>query len=249
MPTITVFGATGSQGSSVVDAGLADGKYAPHAVSRNVDCAANKALIVKGVEVIVGNLFDKESLMKAIRGSEAVFGVANFWDPEVFPADPEGKSEIVQGKKVGVKFFIWRHVVFSFTVGQAVRDLSGTRRRPHRRRAALQLHRSGQGRAGQVVPSYQYTYDIHLSALAAAIAKVIGKEATFISVESAGIAEPDEMFLYQAKFKMYVDTPVPNPDLIALGVQFGSMEEFIATEVVPCMNSIEKEHAIEQEHT
>jgi hypothetical protein len=41
----------------------------------------------------------------------------NFWDPEVFPADPKGAGEITQGKnlvdaakEVGVKFFIWRSV-------------------------------------------------------------------------------------------------------------------------------------------
>jgi hypothetical protein len=32
---------------------------------------------------------------------------------------------------------------------------------------------------------------------------------------------------------MYTDTPDPNPDLVALGVKFGTMEEFIQKEVVP----------------
>jgi uncharacterized protein YbjT (DUF2867 family) len=59
----------------VVDTVLADGKYTPRAVSRSLDTAGSKALIAKGVEVVVGNLWDKESLKKAIRGSDAVFGV------------------------------------------------------------------------------------------------------------------------------------------------------------------------------
>ncbi|KAJ7192876.1 hypothetical protein GGX14DRAFT_479287 [Mycena pura] len=114
MPIITIFGATGSQGSAVLDAVLADGKYTPRAVSRSPDSAVSKALIAKGVEVVAGDLFDKDSVKKAIRGSEVVFGTTNFWDPTIFPADPQGKGELTQGKNLvdaakeeGVKFFIW----------------------------------------------------------------------------------------------------------------------------------------------
>jgi uncharacterized protein YbjT (DUF2867 family) len=59
----------------VLEAVLADGKYTPRAVSRSLDTAGSKALIAKGVEVVVGNLWDKESVKNAIRGSEVVFGV------------------------------------------------------------------------------------------------------------------------------------------------------------------------------
>ncbi|KAF7354408.1 NmrA domain-containing protein [Mycena venus] len=114
MPIITIFGANGTQGSAVLEAVLADGKYTPRAASRSLDSARCKALIARGVEIVVGNLWDKESLKNAIRGSEAVFGLTNFWDPEIFPADPEGKGEVIQGKnlidaakEVDVKFFIW----------------------------------------------------------------------------------------------------------------------------------------------
>ncbi|KAJ7669766.1 hypothetical protein B0H17DRAFT_1209525 [Mycena rosella] len=51
-----------------------------------------------------------------LRGSEAVFGVTDFWDPEIFLADPKGKQEITQGKNLVdaakefvVKVFIWRY--------------------------------------------------------------------------------------------------------------------------------------------
>lgn len=79
---------------------------------------------------------------------------------------------------------------------------------------------------------------------------------TFTPLEKSGLVELDEMvcflylfpspvpcvavnlthvflFLFQAKFGMYKDTPVPNPALVALGVKFGTMEEFIKHEVVP----------------
>lgn len=73
----------------------------------------------------------------------------------------------------------------------------------------------------------------------------------FIPVESYGIEEVDEMvsfwysssarhhtdvaspqFLFQAKIGVYNDTPFSNPDLVALGVKFGSLKEFVEKEVV-----------------
>jgi uncharacterized protein YbjT (DUF2867 family) len=59
----------------VLEAVLSSGKYTPRAVSRSLNSAGSKALIAKGIEVVVGNLWDKESLKTAIRGSEVVFGV------------------------------------------------------------------------------------------------------------------------------------------------------------------------------
>ncbi|KAJ7289518.1 hypothetical protein C8J57DRAFT_1445540 [Mycena rebaudengoi] len=114
MAIITIFGATGAQGTSVLDAVLADGTFTPRAVTRNPDSDASKALKAKGVEVVKANLNDKESIKAALKGSDVVFGVTNFWDPEVFPADHTGKGEIVQGKnlvdaakEVGIKFLVW----------------------------------------------------------------------------------------------------------------------------------------------
>ncbi|KAJ7484922.1 hypothetical protein B0H11DRAFT_2231585 [Mycena galericulata] len=39
-------------------------------------------------------------------------------------------------------------------------------------------------------------------------------------------------FDYQSEFGLYKDTPVPNPDLVALGVQFSTLDEFLEEEVV-----------------
>ncbi|KII90698.1 hypothetical protein PLICRDRAFT_39272 [Plicaturopsis crispa FD-325 SS-3] len=109
---VTVFGSTGTQGSSVISALLADGTFTPRAVTRNVSSEASQKLKARGVEVVQGDLWDKESLKKALAGSEGVFGVTNFYDPTIAGQDPQG--EITQGKnlievskEVGVKFFIW----------------------------------------------------------------------------------------------------------------------------------------------
>ncbi|KAJ7107779.1 hypothetical protein C8R44DRAFT_744368 [Mycena epipterygia] len=301
MPIITIFGATGTQGSSIVDAVLADGKYTPRAVSRSVDSPASKALIAKGVEVVVGNLFDRDSIKKAIQGSEAVFGITNFWDPEIFPADPEGKGEIVQGKnlidvakEVGIKFFIWSSVF------KSTKESNGLYPHVHHSntKAEIDEYLAASGLphvilltgwfaenlwkigslektdTGYIIPIPKYgkedkqsvtwiAHDLGRAAVvllynysnpdkdilgkqfpvvtaiftypefAAAIATAIGKEVTFVSTETSGLAEIDDMYLFQAKVGMYTDTPVPNPDLVALGMQFGTIEDFMKTEVVP----------------
>ncbi|KAJ6595510.1 hypothetical protein DFH09DRAFT_142066 [Mycena vulgaris] len=301
MTIITIFGATGTQGSAVLDAVLADGKFIPRAVSRSLDSTASKALIAKGVEVVKADLFDLESVKAAIRGSEAVFGTTNFWDPEVFPADPKGKGEIVQGqnlvdaaKDAGVKFFIWS------SLPNATKLSNGLYKHSYHvdNKAIIEDYLKASGvpyaalltgwfaenlwkigslqktETGYTIPIAKYgpedpqeatwiTRDLGAAAvallsnytdptkeilgkgfpvismkftyaqMAAAIAAAIKKEVTFTPLETTGILELDEMYLLQAKIGLYRDTPFPNPALVALGVTFGSMEEFIKTEVVP----------------
>ncbi|KAJ6472883.1 NAD(P)-binding protein [Mycena vitilis] len=304
MPIITIFGATGQQGSAILNAVLADGKYTPRGVSRSLDSDASKALIAKGVEVVVGNLFDKESLKKAIRGSEAVFGVTNFYDPAVFTAeDRTGSAETTQGKNLvdaakeeGVKFFIWSSLphakelskgvyphLYHYDNKAAVDDYLAASGVPH---AVLQtgifgenlwakgmLPKSENG-TGYTLPVPKYGphdpqswtwvgHDFGASAvalllnyadpskgvlgkkypvisfclthteLADAIAAAIKKDVKFVPVETIGLPMVDEMFLFHAKMGAFPDTPVPNPELVALGVKFGSIEEFIQTEIVP----------------
>ncbi|KAF8212728.1 NAD(P)-binding protein [Mycena galopus ATCC 62051] len=290
MPIVTIFGATGTQGSAVVEAVLADGKYTPRAVSRNLDSARSKALVAKGIEVVVGNLWDKDSLKNAIQGSEVVFGVTNFWDPEVFPVDLQGRGEITQGKnlvdaakEVGVKFFIWSGCLSPKKVSNGlytriyhadnkavIQEYLAASGVPYTALwtgwfsenlwnfGSLQKSETGyiipipkfgpddiqsstwvahdlgqatQGRAGQVLPllTFRFTYP----ELAEAIATAIKKEVIFTPLETAGTEEFDEMFEFQAKVGVYTDTPLPNPDLVALGVKFGTMQEFLQAEVVP----------------
>ncbi|KAJ7802278.1 NAD(P)-binding protein [Mycena olivaceomarginata] len=285
MPIITIFGANGTQGSTVLEAVLADGKYTPRAISRSLDSAASKALIAEGVEVVVADLWDKESLKNAIRGSEVVFGITNFWDPEVFkPTDPKGTGEITQGKnlvdaakEVGVKFFIWS------SLPNSTKDSNGLYRHIHHfdNKAMIEdyLRASGVpfavlltgwfaenlwktygpentqvftwvthdfGKAavalltnyadpskGVLGKSYPVvTFRVTHPEFATAITKAIKKEVTFVPLETAGLAEMDEMYLYMANIGMYNDTPVPNSDLAALGVKFGTLEEFVQKELV-----------------
>jgi uncharacterized protein YbjT (DUF2867 family) len=66
---ITVFGATGAQGGSVVAALLQDKSLKIRGVTRNVNSEAAKALQSKGVELVTADLNDEESLVKAVEVS------------------------------------------------------------------------------------------------------------------------------------------------------------------------------------
>ena len=63
---ITVFGATGTQGGSVVEALLQDKSLRIRGVTRNASSEAAKSLASKGVEVVTANLNDEDSLVKAV---------------------------------------------------------------------------------------------------------------------------------------------------------------------------------------
>jgi hypothetical protein len=78
---VTVVGATGAQGGSVVDYLLKSKsqEYAVRAVTRSPDSAAAKTLAARGVEVVQAELTDAAALRAAFAGSYTVFTVTNFW--------------------------------------------------------------------------------------------------------------------------------------------------------------------------
>lgn len=61
----TVVGATGTQGSSVINAVLKDGSYRVRGLTRNPDSAKAKALVQQGVQVVKADINDEQSLVKA----------------------------------------------------------------------------------------------------------------------------------------------------------------------------------------
>ncbi|KAK8035706.1 hypothetical protein PG991_001779 [Apiospora marii] len=77
---ITVVGATGIQGGSVVRALLDDPKYSVRAITRNVKSDAAQALAARGVEVVEADMNDVSSLKAAFTGSHAIFAVTNFFE-------------------------------------------------------------------------------------------------------------------------------------------------------------------------
>ncbi|KAJ5110701.1 hypothetical protein N7532_001236 [Penicillium argentinense] len=110
---ITVFGATGNQGGSVIEAILADSQLSKEfkirGITRDTTKKSAQDLAKRGVEVVSADLSSLESLTEALKGSHTVFLVTNYW--ETMNADIEysqGKNVADVSKAVGVS-----HLIFS----------------------------------------------------------------------------------------------------------------------------------------
>jgi len=115
MPKVlTVLGATGNQGGSVIDLVLSNptlsSKYKLRAVTRSPASKAGKALAARGCEVVQGDVDDVASLKTAFAGSYAVFGVTI----SDFFSGYSQQQEVQQGKNIadackaaGVKHLVW----------------------------------------------------------------------------------------------------------------------------------------------
>jgi hypothetical protein len=93
---VTVVGATGVQGGSVVRALISTTDYTVRAITRNLKSDKSKALLTQGVDVVEADMDDLESLQAAFAGSYAIYGVTNFF--EAFP-----KVGMVKGIEIEVK--------------------------------------------------------------------------------------------------------------------------------------------------
>ncbi|RFU77228.1 hypothetical protein TARUN_5009 [Trichoderma arundinaceum] len=78
---VTVVGATGAQGGSVVDYLLKSKpqEYTIRAITRSPESISAKALACRGVQVVQAELTDSAALKTAFAGSYAIFAVTNFW--------------------------------------------------------------------------------------------------------------------------------------------------------------------------
>ena len=94
LPRAVIFGATGAQGGSVVDALIRDGTYDVVAVTRDPESEKAKKLAEDGCEVVKADMDDKASCELAVKGADVVFLVTNYW--EIF----DEKKEEQQAKNV-----------------------------------------------------------------------------------------------------------------------------------------------------
>ncbi|KAJ7454539.1 hypothetical protein B0H11DRAFT_2068896 [Mycena galericulata] len=270
---VSIFGATGLQGSAVVESLLKDGTFIPRAITRNPESEASVKLKERGVEVVKGDSGDKASLLSALRGSEAVFAVTV---PVIPPIFPEGPSELSQGtnmvdaaKEAGVKFFIFSSLPSIKRISAGKYDnvahyddkeaIEGYLKRNYLQKTATGFNIS--------IPKYNPTaleaqtwvgHDVGAAALAllksyrdpskavsgkayplvwanmaypdfaAMISEALGVPVTVNYPESSGIPVVDAMLTAHAEYNgLYTDTPVPNPDLVALGAKLATREDFI----------------------
>lgn len=100
---ITIVGITGNQGASVADAFLNEPGWTIRGISRDPSKKSSKVWSDKGVEMIAADLDDAESLKAAFKGSNAIFGVTDFWQQMQISANHEKAKET--GKPINVVAF------------------------------------------------------------------------------------------------------------------------------------------------
>jgi uncharacterized protein YbjT (DUF2867 family) len=107
---ITVFGATGSQGSGLVHAILEDSnsEFSVRAVTRDPSSDKAKALSEAGAEVVKGDIDNYESIKKALDGAYGAYFVTFFWDhfsPEKEYKQAEDFAKAAE--EAGLEHVIW----------------------------------------------------------------------------------------------------------------------------------------------
>ncbi|KAJ4350123.1 uncharacterized protein N0V89_008744 [Didymosphaeria variabile] len=127
---LAVFGATGQQGSSVVNHVLQDPalaqQYTIRALTRDTGSEKSQQLRAKGVDIVTADVLERASLQDALRGVHTVFAMTT---PLIGPDVPEGEAalnwEFENAKRIadvalamGVKYLI-------FSTLPSVRDVSG----------------------------------------------------------------------------------------------------------------------------
>jgi uncharacterized protein YbjT (DUF2867 family) len=122
---LTVFGATGAQGGSVVNDALGLPGWRVRGLTRNASSNAAKALTARGVEVVSFDINDASSVVAAIRDSHAIYAVTDFWEhfAKVGP-DEAVRLEVEQGSNIvaaaakspSLQHFIWSTLPDSKTI-------------------------------------------------------------------------------------------------------------------------------------
>ncbi|GAB0138979.1 hypothetical protein EsDP_00007198 [Epichloe bromicola] len=120
---LSVFGATGNQGGSVIRSILADPvlskQFKLRGITRNVAKPAAQALAAKGVEI--ADMSSAQDAAPAVQDAHTVFIVTNFWESMSAALEiAQGKAVADAAKAAGVK-----HIIFSSLIN--VKDASGGR--------------------------------------------------------------------------------------------------------------------------
>ena len=111
-PIIVVFGGTGYQGGSVIDALLKTEKYRLRVVTRDPQSSPAQKLSAANIEVVAGDANQLETLKQSFEGASAAFLASSFWD-ESQHLNPE--TDWLQGKNLvdaavasgTVRFVVW----------------------------------------------------------------------------------------------------------------------------------------------
>ncbi|KAI9729591.1 MAG: hypothetical protein M1834_006787 [Cirrosporium novae-zelandiae] len=108
---LTVFGATGVQGGSVIDfvqrSPELSKTYRIRGITRDPSKTSAISLQEKGIEIVKADMDDFESLTRAVAGSDFVFAMTNFWDTiSAVKETAQGKAIADAAATTGA-FLIW----------------------------------------------------------------------------------------------------------------------------------------------
>jgi len=107
--SILVSGATGQQGGAVARHLAALG-FRVRALTRKAHQSAARALADDGVEIVQGDLSDRESLDRALDGVYGAFSVQNFYEAGFDGEISQGETFADAAKDAGVKHFVYSSV-------------------------------------------------------------------------------------------------------------------------------------------
>lgn len=109
---IAIVGATGNQGGSVARSLLQNPSFKVRAITRNSSSEASRALASSGAEVVQGNGFNSEEMLRAFNGAWGLFVNLNS-DDKIWNS-PDGPTEFDLGKTIvdaaaqaGVQHFVF----------------------------------------------------------------------------------------------------------------------------------------------
>jgi uncharacterized protein YbjT (DUF2867 family) len=109
--SVLVTGATGKQGGAVARALIKKG-HKVHALTRKPDSQGAQELKKLGAELAVGNFDDRDSLVRAMKGVDAVFIMSTPFEAGMDTETRQGIAAVDAAKAAGVK-----HVVFTSVGG------------------------------------------------------------------------------------------------------------------------------------
>jgi uncharacterized protein YbjT (DUF2867 family) len=106
---ILVIGATGQQGGATARELLLHG-YRVRGLTRNPEKPRARALSKLGVEMVRGDLDDEASLAAAVRGTDGVFAITDFWEHGYEGEVRHGRNIVDVAQKAGIRQLVYSSV-------------------------------------------------------------------------------------------------------------------------------------------
>ena len=105
---LVVVGATGAQGGGVARMALADGRYQVRAITRKPDSEKAQALRAAGAEIVVADLDDVASLVRAFEGAQRAFFVTNYWELYAPERELQQAGHLAEAaQRAGLQHVVW----------------------------------------------------------------------------------------------------------------------------------------------